>query len=300
MNVLFTILYYIVLTVIIYFVLTFLLTILLAKGPRRPVDDVPDWGVLEDHIITTHTNASIECWVVYPDGTDLSTADKHEVAKNIPAVVLTHGWGRNRDRMTARARQWGKLGFTTILFSVRNHGNSSRERIGMSIVKFSHDIDDIVKWWGRPVIILGHSIGGGASILVAGRDNLLIRAVVAEAPVRAIPKDLNAIYQPLFKKFTPFFIIGLRFAISVVFFRYRSQGYSPIINAERISIPTLLIHGKLDDLLPSTFSEDLHKVIKHSTLCIFENADHSNIPEQAEYFECIRKFVDNNLLNQSN
>ncbi|MCY3412981.1 MAG: alpha/beta hydrolase [Candidatus Heimdallarchaeota archaeon] len=283
-----TVLIWIVGLFILYVILTLIITLILAKGPHRPFDDTPDWGEIEDHWVETHTGARIETWVVYPDG----KKGDHDH----PAVLLTHGWSRNRGRMVARARKWKNLGFTCILISVRNHGNSDKEKIGMSIVKFSHDIQDVLLWWGKPIIIDGHSIGAGASILVAGREYPFVKALVAEAPVRHIPGDLHHIYRPAFKSLTPLLMPGMKLILSIFFYPYRKQGYNPVKLAENINVPTLLIHGKDDDVLPSYLSEGLHKVIRNSTLRVLDNTHHSNIPDHRDYESIIADFCSSNNL----
>lgn len=71
---------------LLYFLLSIALTIILAKGPSRPVDDKPDWGVVTDHRVRTRNGKEIEVWVVNPDGTDVSD----EKSKDNPAVIMTH------------------------------------------------------------------------------------------------------------------------------------------------------------------------------------------------------------------
>ena len=96
-----------------------------ANTPRNNYDSYPDWGITRDYMVPTNKNKKIEIWVTYPDGV------KDKITDNLytdnPTVILTHAWGRNRDRMVCRAKKWAAMGFTTIVFSARDHGNSSKE-----------------------------------------------------------------------------------------------------------------------------------------------------------------------------
>ena len=280
-----------------YFVLLLIMTIIFARYPRKPFDDYPDWGMVKEYRVSTNRGKKLETWVVYPDSIKDKISGDDLYTKN-PAVVITHGWGRNRGRMVQRARHWQKLGFTTILFSARDHGNSDKEPIGMSIIRFSQDIDSIVNWWGVPVIIQGHSIGAGATVITGSR-NKLVRAIVVDSSMRAIPDDITMIYKPVFKKWTPVLGPGLKVSLYIFFkiiLRHERKDFSPDIAGKYIKVPTLLIYGKNDDIFPPSCGEALVKIIEGSKLKVLENAHHSNIPNQPEYGEIIKEFVEDNNL----
>ncbi len=58
--------------------------------------------------------------------------------------------------MVPRARMFARLGFTTVIHSARDHGNSSPKKF-MNAVKFAEDIEAVIKWVGEPVRLYGHS-----------------------------------------------------------------------------------------------------------------------------------------------
>ncbi|MFX1515717.1 MAG: alpha/beta hydrolase [Promethearchaeota archaeon] len=265
-----------------YLGLTYGIMLLLANFPRRPVDDVPDWGKTKDIRIPTVNGKKLECWVVTPE---------ENSSKTNLAVILVHGWGRNRGRMVSRARIYGKHGFTTILVSVRDHGKSDKEIAGMSILKFSQDLDSCVKWWGKPVIVTGHSIGAGASILVAAK-NSLVKGVIAEAPPYAFLHSLKYVYRPILKWTTPFFIPGIKLITSIRFRNHAKHEFSPFDAASRITVPTLLIHGKEDDILPYEHTYQLHSNIANSQVWTPDRITHYNIEEHPDYPNRIIRFTE--------
>jgi pimeloyl-ACP methyl ester carboxylesterase len=229
---------------LLYLFVCIVIILVLAKLPREDIDEIPDWGVIKEERIPTVNGKSLECWVVKPE----------VEVKHGPAIILLHGWGRNRGRMVSRARIYAGHGFTTILISVRDHGESSRERFGMSIIKFSEDLDACINWWGKSVIICGHSIGGGATLLVGSR-NPLVRAIIAEAPPISFPHDFKFVYRPGLRGLTGLFIPGITLVVLGIFRRFHTNDYSPIEAASRITIPTLIIMGKKDDIFPYEFAE---------------------------------------------
>lgn len=271
--------------IIAYFLLAFGITLLLANLPRRPIEDIPDWGKTEDLRVPTVNGKKLECWVVYPD----------EKTKSNLAIILIHGWGRNRGRMVSRARIYGSYGYTTILFSVRDHGKSDREITGMSILKFSQDLNSCVNWWGKkPVIITGHSIGAGAALLVAAQ-NPLVKGVIAEAPPYAFLRHLKYVYKPILKWFTPLILPGIKAIAFIKFRNHSKQEYSPLDAAANITVPTLLIHGKDDDILPYEYTCHLQKEIPNSQIWTPDAIDHYNIEEHPDYPNQIISFIESNF-----
>ena len=106
-------LYIIIVSIVAYLILTLFFTYLAFQIPRDPVADPPDWGEITDTRIAAVNGGEIEVWRVEPE----------EASRGV--VVLAHGWGRNRDRMVPRARIFGEMGFTTVIPSARDHGQSS-------------------------------------------------------------------------------------------------------------------------------------------------------------------------------
>lgn len=266
--------------IILYFFITTLIRLILANLPRYPVSDQPDWGIIEDLKIPTVKGKHLNCWKIIPTNSD---------PLKLP-VVLIHGWGSNRGKIVNKARLLGKYGYTTILISARDHGYSDKEPLGMNIIRFSHDIDSTLKWLGEPCVLLGHSIGAGASLLSASR-NSLPKALICEAPPRSFPSDLIYIYKPVFGRFVYFFLPGLFLTHIFTLFRHNKKVYSPIVCAKDITIPVLLIHGKNDEIFPFENTQQLANSLFNSKLLVFENAGHSNLEKHKEYEKSVINFL---------
>jgi pimeloyl-ACP methyl ester carboxylesterase len=192
--------------------------------------------------------------------------------------------------MVSKARIYGEYGFTTIIFSARDHGGSDKELIGMSIIRFSEDLNACVNWWGKPVILNGHSIGAGAAILI-GAQNPLVKGIIAESPPLAFPANLNHVYKPALRIFTPLLLPGIRALTAYAFKRIHSKFYSPLDVAPLIKVPTFIIHGKKDKIFPYKNSKHLHSHIKDSEIWLPKEGDHSNLEHQLEYREKIFNFL---------
>ena len=165
--------------VLFYLLLTLFLTYLVQQIPRNPVEDPPDWGTILDTTIPALDGRSLEVWRIEPN------------VESRGIVVFAHGWGRNRDRMVGRARMFAQWGFTTVIHSARDHGNSSPKRF-MNAARFAEDIEAVLEWVSEPVILYGHSAGSAGAIAAADpRATVTARAPIIVSPIR---KDVMTHY----------------------------------------------------------------------------------------------------------
>lgn len=278
--------------ILVYFIFAYIIILFLANYPRIPVNEKPDWGEWKEYQIPTNNNKKLECWIVYPKPiTEVKSSNNKK-----PAIIFIHGWGRNRGRMISRARIYGRNGYTCILFSARDHGDSDKERLGMNIIRFSQDIEACLKWWGKHSIILGHSIGAGASLIVAAKNPELVSAVIAESTPFAFPYSLKYVYRPALRWFTPILLPGITLLTLLKFRNYSKRDYSPLEAASDIKCPVLLIHGKNDQIFPYKYVYILEKRIgDHCKSWIPENTDHHNIENNSDYEQTVIKFIDKSL-----
>ena len=168
--------------VVFYLILTLYLSLLVQQIPRRPVSDPPDWGSIEDTFVPAIDGGRLEVWRIEPERESRGT------------VLLAHGWGRNRDRMVNRARMFGSMGYTTVVHSARDHGNSS-PRFVMNALRFAEDIEAVINWIGEPVVLYGHSAGSGGAILTAARRPEKVRLLFLEASYAYTRPALLSLYR---------------------------------------------------------------------------------------------------------
>ncbi len=274
---------YIFVACFIYLLLTLLFTYLIHELPRQPVRDAPDWGKVTDTRIPTSDGGSLEVWRVEPDGSSRGV------------VVLAHGWSRNRDRMVGRARVFGKLGFTTVMHSARDHGGSSPKRF-MNALRFAEDIETVLNWVNEPVLLYGHSAGAAAAVIAASRNSEEIKLLFLEGCYAKTREALLSLYR----NYNLFF--GIFFAPMVVlwmdiFYKRGLDSISPVKLAPNINVPLLLIHGSRDQNFP------LHHVWRlmdsfpagRAELFVATDSDHSSSSLTPEYPVAIKSFVDRHL-----
>ena len=266
-----------------YLLLTLYFTYLVHQLPRKPVHETPDWGKVFDTRIPAKDGCSLEVWRVEAKG------------RSRGIVVLTHGWSRNRDRMVGRARIFGKMGFTTIIHSARDHGNSSHHRF-MNAPRFAEDIEAVLHWVNEPVLLYGHSVGAAAAVIVASRNPDRIKLLFLEGCYAKTREALLSLYR----SYNRFF--GILFAPMVVlwmeiFYKNGLDSISPVNLSRNIDLPVMIIHGEKDQNFPLNHAWVLRDSFPagRAELFVATNSDHSSSSLNPEYPVAIQTFIDRHL-----
>jgi len=266
-----------------YLLLTLYFTYLVHQLPRKPVHETPDWGKVLDTRIPAKDGCSLEVWRVEVKG------------RSRGIVVLAHGWSRNRDRMVGRARIFGKMGFTTIIHSARDHGNSSPHRF-MNAPRFAEDIEAVLHWVNEPVLLYGHSAGAAASVIVASRNPDRIKLLFLEGCYAKTREGLLNLYRNYNRLF------GILFAPMVVlwmeiFYKNGLDSISPVNLSPNINLPVMIIHGEKDQNFPLNHAWRLRDSFPAGRAELFaaKNSDHSSSSLNPEYPVAIQTFIDRHL-----
>lgn len=269
-----------------YLLISLCLTYVVQQIPRNPVEDTPDWGTVLDTTIPSIDNRFLEVWRIDPPG------------ESRGVVVFAHGWGRNRGRMVGRARLFAKWGFTTVIHSARDHGNSSPKRL-MNAARFAEDIEAVISWVNEPVLLYGHSAGSAGAIIATFKNPAMVRMLFMEASYAYNREALLSLYRwvnPVFGKlFGPMIILWMGLFYGSAFHRY-----SPALLAHHIQIPVMLIHGQKDQRFPLEFATQLKQYFTHEQVdCYFaKDAGHSDSSMTPEYPAAVKSFVDRYLKPQ--
>lgn len=262
-----------------YLILTLYLSLLVQQIPRRPVNDPPDWGSIEDTFIQTIDGGRLEVWRIEPDGESRGT------------VVLAHGWGRNRDRMVNRARMFGTLGYTTVIHSARDHGNSSARWV-MNALRFAEDIEAVIDWIGTPVILYGHSAGSGGAIITAARRPESIQLLFLEASYAYSRPALLSLYR-WFNRAVGSLLGPMILFWMNLYYRGALDQLSPARLAPAVKAPVMLIQGANDRRFPVAFARTLYRSFRpeQATLFIAPGAGHSNSSTRPGYRQAVQSFL---------
>ena len=224
--------------------------------------------------------------------------------KESPIVVLCHGFSTSKDGRTYvnLERILSKKSISTFRFDFFGHGESEGQFEDITV---SEAVDDVLsavlflKQSGYSRIgLIGSSFGGMASIIAAPKtDDLYILAL--KSPLSdymskpLTQEDKNKLKTWKEKGFVEVSDSdGQSRRLNYSFFEDASKtnGYT---YAQKIKIPTLIVHGDRDETIPVEQSIKSANLIKNCRLEIIDGADHtySNTKDFQRMLDLISQFI---------
>lgn len=200
-------------------------------------------------------------------------------------AIICHGFTthKNRPKYTELAKRLYAAGIASLRFDLFGHGESNGDFADISVTKGIDCILSAIKFVkGRgysKIGLVGNSFGGICSFVAATRTNdLVILALIS--PVSDYPeverlrrsekeiddwKDRGWTIHKSSK--------GVEYKLNYSFWE-DIQHYLVYDIAKRITVPTLIVHGDRDDLVPIGQSRRTSKLIPNCRLIEIKGADH--------------------------
>lgn len=225
-------------------------------------------------------------------------------------VLLLHGGGQTRGAWGAALAEGARRGFRMISADLRGHGESGwSPGADYSLAAYVSDIRAVAGALRAPPFLVGASLGGSASLSYAGEGHPLAGlvmidvaptvntagtdrilafmqsapggfasvdeaadAVAAYLPNRARPKDTSGLMRNLRLRdgryhwhWDPRMFGTGRPSRSVEALREA---------ARRVTVPTLLVRGRLSDVLAQEGVDDFLRLVPHAEFADIADADH--------------------------
>jgi pimeloyl-ACP methyl ester carboxylesterase len=197
-----------------------------------------------------------------------------------PAVLVIHGWNSAASLMLPIVSLVHAAGAHAFFLDARCHGRSDDDRFA-SMPRFAEDIDAGLRWLRDDVrvmpgciVLLGHSVGAGASLLAASRDPRV--AAVVSIAAMAHPGTLMRANMRAYGVPAPLIALILREIERTVGMPF--DAFAPISTISRIRAPVLLVHGGRDNVVPPTDATRLARASAgRARLLVVPEADHASL-----------------------
>ncbi len=236
-------------------------------------------------------------------------------------IVFNHGWPLNADAWDEQLHFFATHGYRAVALDRRGHGRSSQTLYGNDMDTYADDLEALMKELDlENVILVGHSTGGGVVAHYIGRygTSRVAKAVLVDAvppglvkngfPIAELDKLRAAIRadRPQFwKDFAiPFFSANREGAkvsqgtLDAFWSMCMAAGFPAAYDGikafsetdftedlKKFDIPTLIIHGDDDQIVPINISGQLSaKQIKGATLKVYKGAPHGLTTTNQEQF----------------
>ena len=223
----------------------------------------------------------------------------YHVDDNAPLQIQCHGYKGNGIRDFCGGNELArKLKHNTLIIDQRAHGNSGGHNITFGI----KEKDDILNWIrycenrfgnNKKIILVGVSMGAASVLMCADEiKNENVVALIVDSPYSS-PKDIiKSVTKKM--KLIPCLIYPFIYLSALIFAKINLHKTSALKAVKNIKIPTLIIHGKSDSLVPYSMSEKIKNTNKkYVELHLFENAEHgiSYIENPVKYNEIVSEFL---------
>ena len=244
-------------------------------------------------------------------------------------ILFLHGWPGNHNLFEYQFNQLPKYGYRCIGIDTRGFGNSDKPYNGYDYNRLSDDVRRVVEALSlRDFTLAGHSTGGAMAVRYMARHKgygvsklVLISAAAPSLikrpnfPYGVEKEDILKIIQgtytdrpKMLRDFgDTFFFQHITQPFSDWFFQLGLQaaGWATAAIANTwinevlfsdlgtINVPTLIIHGIHDKVVPFSLGEVQKKSIKNSKLIPFEYSGHASFYDQSDKFNKeLMKFIE--------
>ena len=229
-------------------------------------------------------------------------------SKEKPLFILCHGFATSKESYSIIKLEQvlNQNNISTFRFDFFGHGESEGKFEDITI---SEGVDDALqaihylKEQGYSKIgLFGSSFGGMVSIMAASRSKDLYLLVLKSPVSNFLERDLQVKTEKELKDWKSngftYYVTGKsqKLRLNYTFFEdYNSNDGYKI--ASKIKIPTLIVHGDKDDIVPVEQSKKIAPLIKNCTLKIISGADHRY--SQSDHFELMLRSVLQFVLKQN-
>jgi non-heme chloroperoxidase len=244
-------------------------------------------------------------------------------------ILFIHGWPGSHKLFEYQFNQLPKLGYRCIGVDTRGFGNSDKPWTGYDFNRLSDDIRCVIDSLKlQDIILAGHSNGGAIAIKYMARhkghgvSKLALFAAVAPSLIKRpnfpYGLDKDAVDQLIKGTYTDrpkmledfgdtFFYQHITKAFSDWFFQLGLQAANWATTAiantwinevlfsdlEIINVPTLIIHGIHDKVVPFELGEAQKQGIKNSKLIPFKYSGHATFYDERDKFnEELTRFIE--------
>ena len=220
---------------------------------------------------------------------NIPTIDKkvmvYEYGDSSKKVLLVHGWSGRGTQLVKIAEKLLELGYSTISFDAPAHGKSPGKNSIM--LEFIESILEIEKKYGQFDFIIGHSLGGMATLNAIKRGFKAQKAVII-----ASGDSVNDILNDFVKKLKLKKEIGNKMRMSFEKkFNEPMESYSAYVAAKDVTIPVLVMHDYDDDDVPYTAAENIHQHLESGSLLLTKGLGHRKILGDKYVISKIEEFI---------
>lgn len=193
--------------------------------------------------------------------------------------ILLHGHATSREGALRYSLIFNELGYSTILYDERSHGDNIHKSVTMGY-KEAKDliqiINEVYYKFGKDIYLGVQGVSmGAATALLALQYKPNLKFVVSDCAYSDLKK---VIFNVLKRKHVPTKIILLLVNFNLkTFYHFQYKDCSPALIISDNKVPILYIHGNSDSFVPVSSVDDLfNKTTSYKKKVVFDGAEHAS------------------------
>ena len=169
------------------------------------------------------------------------------------------------------------LGYDILIIDYRGYGKSTGNISEKGLYLDAEASFDRLKSLGYEegrIVVYGRSLGTGVAFNLVGERKA--GGLIIESPFTNMPDLVSAFFPiPL-----PGFIISIKF--------------ENMEKAPKVAIPTLVLHGDSDELIPFSQGRRIFEAlkVKEKTMAVIKGGGHNDLSQFPEYHRAVKNFLD--------
>lgn len=214
-------------------------------------------------------------------------------------VIACHGYQSGEGETLLIGRHFYEQGFNVLTVSMRAHGKSEGDYIGMGLL----DKDDLLSWTkalvlkypDSEIVYHGTSMGGATVLMASGLDlPTQVKAIVSDCAFAGI-WDVFASEFKLRFNLPAFPVIHMARIMAKIKAGYDFKDGNVTEFVRKSTLPILFIHTKEDDFVPASMMHELYaaKVHGHKEYYLIKDGGHAEAKyaEPVTYYKRVFDFV---------
>lgn len=214
-------------------------------------------------------------------------------------VVIAHGYSGQSAEMKSQARMFYDMGYDLLIPDARAHGKSEGEYIGFGWLERLDYVDwleqMVARYQGEVEIVLYGVSMGGATVMMTSGEKLptQVKAIIEDCGYDSVKNQLAYQLKEMFH-LPAFPLVPLASIYTDFRAGYNFYEASAVKQLAKNHLPTLFIHGDIDDFVPTSMVYNNYEATKGpKELVIVEGAKHAESykvnPEK--YQEIVSNFL---------
>lgn len=200
-------------------------------------------------------------------------------------VLLIHGWAGRGAQMRYFVNPLVQLGFEVWLMDAPGHGQS--DKVPTNMARFAETILKVAEHFGELQAVIGHSLGGAASVVAVGMGALIQQLVLIGSPAK-----IEKVFNHFSNK------VGLSPRAHLKFYQFveaevglSPETVSPYLIAPKIAAKGLLIYDPEDSEVSFQHALDLEQVWPHVRLERIHKVGHYRILRAPQTIALVQEFL---------